>query len=272
MARANGVKRSDARAGLASGVLGRDPQTGTSFGGRSVAASSRAERAGEGSRDGPKESIQSPSHHGDIMNDEEYEERSALDRIVGAHPRLFRGENPALWSWVPVGWQAIVDRLCGDLENLLGDNVGKMRVDQIKEKFAGLRFYYSIDLPEPAGDPPPARIVDHAGGVRISGRSNHPLKQAIDALIEGAEAEAGRTCQWCGSTDGVTVVYGGKVQKPRNPNRNSAGPGLAHSACAQCRGNALTPSEWHEEMEQHRQRTARRHGEPNGEGREGGEA
>lgn len=55
--------------------------------------------------------------------------------------------------WVPDGWQQIVDNLCGSLYSYIyktktyknGEYFSppEIKIDQIKEKFAGLRFYYS---------------------------------------------------------------------------------------------------------------------------------
>jgi hypothetical protein len=193
-------------------------------------------------------------------------ESSNLQRLVDAHPNLFRGQVPRVFSWVPSGWVTIVDTLCASIETALGDDVEAVTVVQIKEKFAGLRFYVSWgeELPEPEGEPAPAHVVEHAGGIYISERSRHPLKRKVYDLIERAEAESAKTCQWCGSTDGVEVVCGGKVKRPRNPSRNEIGPGLFHVSCEVCRGDAMTPEQWRAKMDERRAH-AKRKGGGNGE-------
>lgn len=58
--------------------------------------------------------------------------RAALDRLEAKH-----GAIPG-WNDLPEGWFALVDRLITDLK-AEGFNVSQ--IDQIKEKFGGLRFY-----------------------------------------------------------------------------------------------------------------------------------
>ena len=63
-----------------------------------------------------------------------------------AHPGLFRPpeEHPAAASgypWCDEGWRDLLERLCVRIESAL--RVGEMiRIAQIKEKFASLRFYW----------------------------------------------------------------------------------------------------------------------------------
>ena len=189
------------------------------------------------------------------------EEKTMLERILERHTLIFRGERPGVTSWVPDGWFELVDQLCADIETTLGDAIEKLMVHQIKEKFAGLRFYYSLDLPEPEGEPPESLVREHSGGFRISGRSLHPLKRAVDAVVDAAEAESFKICEWCGSREGVEVAVGGKAANPTNENRNQIGPGLYHTCCAACRGNALTPEKWHARMEARRAEIERKQDE-----------
>ena len=194
------------------------------------------------------------------------EEKTMFERIMERHPRVFRDGRPVVVSWVPDGWFELVDQLCTDIETTLGDAIEKLRVHQIKQKFAGLRFYYGLDLPEPEGQPPEPLVREHPGGFRISGRSSHPLKRAVDAVVDAAEAESFKICEWCGSREGVEVVVGGQAAKPANENRNMIGPGLYHTCCAASRGNALTPEKWRARMEAHRARIKRK--QDRGPGRE----
>jgi hypothetical protein len=64
------------------------------------------------------------------------------------------------------GWAPIVDRLLTDLVAMGWDR----NVDQIKEKFGGLRFY--------------------AAGV---------LTKEMQGLVDAAERESARTCELCGA-------------------------------------------------------------------------
>jgi hypothetical protein len=139
---------------------------------------------------------------GDEMND-------ALSRLVAAHPSLFLGFDLGD-SHLPPGWYVIVDRLCSELEQILGDDAAAFRVHQIKSKFASLRFYCALTAQEPEGEPPPSKVISHAGGYTITAQSNHPKKRAIDEAIARAGLEAEHTCETCGIT-GQQLVDGGWV-------------------------------------------------------------
>lgn len=45
---------------------------------------------------------------------------SALDKLIAAHPLLFRGAPPRGPSDLPMGWYALVDELCCGIERVLG--------------------------------------------------------------------------------------------------------------------------------------------------------
>jgi hypothetical protein len=71
---------------------------------------------------------------------------NALENLIAAHPLLFRGGPPRVPSSLPNGWYALVDELCSGIESILGpQRCSGFEVAQIKEKFAGLRFYFSFD-------------------------------------------------------------------------------------------------------------------------------
>jgi hypothetical protein len=75
------------------------------------------------------------------------------------------------------GWVPILERLAVDLK-ALGWNGG---VDQIKEKFGGLRFYLTANaIPE-------------------------PHREAASARISQAMQESYKTCEQCGTTEQVTT-------------------------------------------------------------------
>ncbi|WP_279482311.1 hypothetical protein [Aureimonas sp. SK2] len=68
----------------------------------------------------------------------------------------------------PTGWEPLVARLLARIEAALApEERAEFRISQVKEKFAQLRVY-------------------HNGG------------EAIEALVDEADAEARRTCQVCG--------------------------------------------------------------------------
>ncbi len=70
------------------------------------------------------------------------------------------------------GWQSIVSYLL-DLADLYG-----FHVQQIKEKFGGLRFYYSYDKDD----------------------TNKDNQRKMAAAVRGAEATSFRTCEECGKS------------------------------------------------------------------------
>lgn len=68
-----------------------------------------------------------------------------LQRLVDAHPLLFRGRLPLIPSYPPGGWSAILDRLCSDIETAIGaEACAQIEIKQIKQKFGSLRFYYRV--------------------------------------------------------------------------------------------------------------------------------
>ena len=118
----------------------------------------------------------------------------AMRALIAAHPAIFRGDEPRVWSHLPPGWHEILDRLCVGIEQTLGDEISRFRVEQIKEKYGGLRFYYSLE-----GDS--RRVIDTlfpGGRLRMQDHRTGTLAARIDALIDAAEVESERTCRECG--------------------------------------------------------------------------
>jgi len=142
---------------------------------------------------------------------------SDLKQLMERHPKLFRGEPPRVASDLSPGWFPLVDQLCMDLESILGDRAEAFVVDQVKEKFGGLRFYWSMrgDKPtievdvagakaSPPGEAPSAdgyveSVSDTPLGMRISIRPDDDLSAAIAKRIRRAEEESFATCQVCGA-------------------------------------------------------------------------
>lgn len=83
------------------------------------------------------------------------------------------------WSDLPEGWKDLVDQLLTDLSKIPGWKT--IYVSQVKEKFAGLRFYINI----------------------ASGEAEW-VKQVSD-LIEAAESKSYTLCQTCGKP-GKTIT------------------------------------------------------------------
>ena len=117
--------------------------------------------------------------------------------LVGRFPRLFHGKPPRVASWLPTGWMALVATLLEDLDAMLDEREAKrFEVEQIKEKFGGLRLYWRLGSEK-------TTALDLVGASSIQRLVTRPKKpspafERIDARVREAEAQAGRTCQRCG--------------------------------------------------------------------------
>jgi len=73
------------------------------------------------------------------------------EKLMSAYPQLFpkdadgKPREPDCGAWCPVGWQPMVEELCSKLAKIVDEKNLIFRIDQIKEKFGGLRFYYSYE-------------------------------------------------------------------------------------------------------------------------------
>ena len=98
--------------------------------------------------------------------------------LIEAHPGLFHApeghpERASGYPWCEEGWRNLLERLCVRIEAALRDGE-TIRIAQIKEKFAGLRFYWHGE---------------------VSAETRLLIQQAV-AL---AEARSACTCEECGS-------------------------------------------------------------------------
>lgn len=133
---------------------------------------------------------------------------SALDRLIAAHPALFRGGPPRVPSELPDGWYGLVDELCTAIESALGSvDCAAFEVVQVKEKYGALRFYFAFTGAQD-------HFVDfHTGaGLRTFVRrvEGPPKMDAIRQLVEEAAKASSTTCQACGEP-GQRLVRGGWV-------------------------------------------------------------
>lgn len=125
-----------------------------------------------------------------------------VQRLVGAHPLLFCGRLPEVPSHLPEGWYAIVNDLCFLLESELGREGGnRVTVQQIKEKFGGLRFYLAYSGEEDEGDE--EGVPDRPGAA-----PSEAFKARVRSLIEAATRASEETCQWCGAAAAERDVDG----------------------------------------------------------------
>ena len=107
-----------------------------------------------------------------MYTENQYEEFEK--RIVETYPKMFT--EPYGGLAIGPGWWTIIESLCSqiqhhiDWKNKQSEVVAQVTVNQIKEKFGGLRFYYS------GGD------------------------DAIDGMVRMAESWAAHSCETCGAS------------------------------------------------------------------------
>lgn len=125
--------------------------------------------------------------------------RDPQRELIDKFPRLFRNEQPELGIEIGVGWLQILTRLFRQIDETLTDEQAKrITVRQVKQKFAGLRVYYSVDEQRKLT----LDIISNDGVQTIrpapSDEDGFPGSK-IDALIWQAAADARVTCEWCGA-------------------------------------------------------------------------
>lgn len=104
------------------------------------------------------------------------EDRARLDALPATYPRVFPRGLVMPWGFeVEAGWSQLLETLCARLDTLLQESPGaSIEILQVKEKFGGLRFYYSLDGADDA------------------------TAEAINQAVDLAEAASERICERCG--------------------------------------------------------------------------
>jgi hypothetical protein len=80
-----------------------------------------------------------------MYTEQQYEEFSK--RMETTYPKMFA--QPYGGFAVSAGWWPIIESLCANIQSHIdwrvkqGQDIAQVEVNQIKEKFGGLRFYYS---------------------------------------------------------------------------------------------------------------------------------
>lgn len=161
------------------------------------------------------------------MSDDE-KVRDRLPDLIAAHPKLFRGQPPRVHSYLLQGWFALVDALCTDVEQLLGDQAAAFQWEQIKEKFGSARLYWSLrdrqqalvaDVGGAAAAGEPDEGPDEEGyiervdptplGLRISFTPADDLSQRIAARVRQAEQASAAICETCGAKGRLRTTKNG---------------------------------------------------------------
>ena len=129
-----------------------------------------------------------------------------LAQLVAAHPASFRGTAPAIDSYVPLGWYGLADKLCSDIESILGADIKHFECRQIKEKFGALRFYWAYKRTAEVH-------VDMLGPATIESITNEPhiaderllrIRDLVSAASEASES----ICESCGAPGRLRVHKG----------------------------------------------------------------
>ena len=131
----------------------------------------------------------------------------ALDTLIARHPKLFRGAPPTIPSDLPPGWLDLADALCAELERALGPQTEPFEVQQVKQKFGELRFYWSFE--------------GHANGIAdfispedvqtvVFPADGLPVMERLRSLMATATETSRMTCEVCGSA-GMRRSLGGFI-------------------------------------------------------------
>lgn len=69
-----------------------------------------------------------------------------LDQLYSRHPKIFDARPEPVGSDLPPGWFDLVDQLFTEIETALTPSkAASLLVTQIKEKWGGLRVYFTVD-------------------------------------------------------------------------------------------------------------------------------
>ena len=85
----------------------------------------------------------------DYFTKEENIQERFVEKLMSAYPQLFpkdadgKPREPDCRVWCPVGWQPMVEELCSKVAQIVEEKNLTFKIEQVKEKFGGLRFYYS---------------------------------------------------------------------------------------------------------------------------------
>lgn len=118
------------------------------------------------------------------MNSNEVTEtKDSLDILIEKYPIVFANMNPNTESSIPPGWFNHIDKLCADLHEMLATELMEnpdtkeeplFIIEQIKEKYGGLRFYFFCNT------------------------KNMPFFKKLQQLIDKAEDESYSICEVTG--------------------------------------------------------------------------
>ena len=118
-----------------------------------------------------------------------YEEQKAEGRITDLY---------GAWGCqCSSGWYELLRSLCAEITEVYRkhDQPIDIIVDQVKEKWGTLRFYYHFD-----GHPQALHAFDFIGGGSIRfGQSATELQREIAAIVRKWEEKSAEVCEYCGA-------------------------------------------------------------------------
>jgi hypothetical protein len=95
------------------------------------------------------------------------------------------------------GWLPLAVLLCEEIDAVLGADKREFRWTQIKEKFGGARFYYT--MASPSAVEVEVGTEQHPLKVTVDRNPTDPVVRAIASLVAKATTAASTACQVCGA-------------------------------------------------------------------------
>lgn len=115
-----------------------------------------------------------------------------LDQLIEKYPLTFKYMETATYSFLPEGWFGLLDHTCSKIEPILEEcykthpideyGLGAFRVEQIKEKYGTLRFYFTFHT------------------------KNNKAYEEVCNLVDRAELDSHDTCEVTGKPGEVCIA------------------------------------------------------------------
>ncbi len=136
-------------------------------------------------------------------------EKRLIDKYCFMKPQMSREEQERMGTICDLygaygcqcedGWYELLDKMCAKIQNIY-DVSGKkpdIIIDQIKEKFATLRFYYHFEGKEPG-----IQAFDFLGqgSIRMRPGKGDDEHEKIAQIVKWGEGRSGEICERCGKT------------------------------------------------------------------------
>ena len=144
-------------------------------------------------------------------------------KLVKNHPSLLKNRYGDMrhtcmcWGFeCGDGWYDILERLFTKLDKIAPERVV---IDQVKEKFGGLRVYYTYIGKETWWEAVPGTFYNYVRSLLPNKISNPTIKflkyiglkgpyDRVHDAVWKAEAESYKTCEWCGKSGEQSGISG----------------------------------------------------------------